>query len=222
MSFLNPITLLLAFIQLGHTHFRVRAFTTTATATYIVTETAARRKQGYFHQSSNENALIHLDNKAIVLSDMLGTVGRVKHHLHHCYSRKQNRSFILPSLSSSSSNSDEEKVEKVETACSNIEENNQEDTIRVRIWRALILKLTSDSKGEITLKELGAIVGQRNLGDLRDHLSHVETQAKTLKNKSKEWRLRRGFPEDWNKRKIDKLRLITRKGKKNIVYIKLG
>ena len=92
------------------------------------------------------------------------------------------------------------------------------DTIRVRIWRALA------PGDELTLKQLGSIVGERQLGDLKDHLSHVEKQAKTLKNKSNQWRERRGLVSIYgdNNRKIEKLRLITRRGKKNIVYIRLG
>ncbi len=92
------------------------------------------------------------------------------------------------------------------------------DTIRVRIWKALA------SGEELSLKELGSIVGERKLGDLKDHLSHVEKQAKTLKNKSNEWRERRGLITVYgrNNRKVEKLRLIIRRGKKNIVYVRLG
>lgn len=99
-------------------------------------------------------------------------------------------------------------------------DNNEEisDTVRVRIWKALA------PGDELTLKKLGSIVGERQLGDLKDHLSHVEKQAKTLKNKSNEWKERRGLVAIYgdNNRKIEKLRLIKRRGKKNIVYIRLG
>ena len=50
----------------------------------------------------------------------------------------------------------------------------QEDTVRVRIWRSLA------SGKEFSLKELGVVVGEGQKGDLRAHLKHVE--AKTMKN----------------------------------------
>mmetsp|Transcript_20977 Transcript_20977/g.44269 ORF Transcript_20977/g.44269 Transcript_20977/m.44269 type:complete len:155 (+) Transcript_20977:134-598(+) len=94
-------------------------------------------------------------------------------------------------------------------------ENN--DTVRVKIWRALV-----SSKGEeMTLKQLGAIVGERRTGELRTHLQHVEKQAKTLRNKNVEWRERRGLSGVESK-PDDKIRIRIRRGKKNKVYIKLG
>lgn len=71
-----------------------------------------------------------------------------------------------------------------------------EDTVRVRIWRALA------PGGEMSLPELTEAVNAGSGGgdrvrithsDLRYHLSHVERQAKTLGNKSGEWRERRGL-----------------------------
>ncbi len=111
-------------------------------------------------------------------------------------------------ISSKSSDDDDDKDDD------KVEEQEVEDTIRVRIWRALA---TGD---ELTLKKLGSLVGERQLGDLKDHLSHVEKQAKTLKNKSQKWRERRGLSS--TDRKVEKLRLITRRGKKNTIFIKLG
>ncbi|KAL7523300.1 hypothetical protein ACHAXR_000116, partial [Thalassiosira sp. AJA248-18] len=70
------------------------------------------------------------------------------------------------------------------------ETNNAEpekDTIRVRIWRALA------SGDELSMTQLCKQVGERNRGDLRSHLKHVERQAKTIRNKSSEWRERRGL-----------------------------
>jgi len=67
---------------------------------------------------------------------------------------------------------------------------------------------------------LGAMVGERRTGELRTHLQHVEKQAKTLKNKNAEWRKRRGLSLSDTKR-VDKLRIRIRRGKKNEVYIKL-
>ena len=92
------------------------------------------------------------------------------------------------------------------------DQQNCQDTIRVRIWNAL-----SSSKGEeVSLRELGSIVGERRFGDLKSHLVHVEKQAKTIGNKSKEWKKRRGLDEHTTKAKIQK-----RIGQKGMVYLKL-
>ena len=91
----------------------------------------------------------------------------------------------------------------------------QEDTIRVRIWRSLA------SGKEFSLKKLGVVVGEGQKGDLKAHLKHVEKQAKTLKNKNIDWRRRRGLPVD-NIKKTNKLRIKTRRGEKNEVYVRLG
>eukprot|EP00536_Pseudo-nitzschia_multiseries_P004161 jgi/Psemu1/9393/gm1.9393_g len=91
-----------------------------------------------------------------------------------------------------------------------------DDTVRVRIWRAL----ASSFGEEITLKELGAIVGERRVGELRSHLQHVEKQSKTLKNKSPEWKERRGL-SDPGMKGADNARIRIRRGKKNEMYVKL-
>jgi hypothetical protein len=91
-------------------------------------------------------------------------------------------------------------------------EEENEDTIRVRIWRALA------SGEELSLKQLGSIVGERK--NLRSHLGHVEKQAKTLKNKSNEWRERRGLSIT-DSQKINKLRVIKRRDRKEI-HVRLG
>ena len=65
----------------------------------------------------------------------------------------------------------------------------EKDTIRVRIWKAL----ASSNGNEITLTQLCKLIGVRNKGDVRSHLIHVERQAKTIQNKSNEWRVRRGL-----------------------------
>lgn len=93
------------------------------------------------------------------------------------------------------------------------ENGSPDDTVRVRIWRALA------SGEELSLSELSKAVGERRLGELRSHLTHVEKQAKTLKKKSEEWRKRRGLPPKDNKK--SKMRLKMRKGKKE-VYVRLG
>ena len=98
-------------------------------------------------------------------------------------------------------------------AVSNDDDETERDTIRVRIWRALA------SGEEISLRKLGQVVGERK--DLNSHLVHVERQAKTLKNKSNEWRARRGL-QTTESSKNNKLRLIRRRGTKNEVYVRLG
>ena len=104
------------------------------------------------------------------------------------------------------------------------EEEGVEDTIRIRIWRALA------SGDELSLSQLGQAVGERRLGELRSHLGHVEKQAKTLRNKSDHWKVRRGLLPDTQSNDNDpspfafkaKVRLKTRKGKKNEILIKLA
>lgn len=84
------------------------------------------------------------------------------------------------------------------------------DTVRVRIWRAL------SKEKEMTLRELGIIVGESNIRDLKFHLLHVEKQAKTLGNKSDEWKIRRNISPE-----IRKAKLAHRRGQKGLVYIKM-
>ncbi len=87
------------------------------------------------------------------------------------------------------------------------------DTIRVRIWKALV---SSSCNGEeLSIRQLGSLVGERRLGDLKSHLVHVEKQAKTVGNKSKEWKQRRGLEEATTKAKIVK-RMV-----KGVQFIKL-
>jgi len=93
-------------------------------------------------------------------------------------------------------------------------EEDDRDTVRVRIWRALA------SGEELSLKELGVATKERSRGDLRAHLRHVEKQAKTLRNKNMEWRKRRGLPTE-NVKIVNKLRIKTRLVKKEM-YIRLG
>lgn len=84
------------------------------------------------------------------------------------------------------------------------------DTVRVRIWRILSMKK------EMSLRQLGCAVGERNIGDLKSHLLHVEKQAKTIGNKSDEWKIRRGISP-----KVRKAKLMSRKGEKGLTYIKM-
>mmetsp|Transcript_1179 Transcript_1179/g.2132 ORF Transcript_1179/g.2132 Transcript_1179/m.2132 type:complete len:242 (-) Transcript_1179:1584-2309(-) len=111
------------------------------------------------------------------------------------------------------------------------EENDEadetpDDTIRVRIWRALA------KHGELSLKELGSLVGERHLGDLQSHLAHVSKQAKTFGNKSNEWKIRRHvyFEESSTDEKNDtasakKLRktvkILKRRGPKGQIFIRM-
>ena len=75
----------------------------------------------------------------------------------------------------------------------------------------------------------------RRMGELRSHLVHVERQAKTLRNKSDEWRIRRGLVRPGDIKSGDKvnedlsplafkkkIRLRMRKGKGNEVFIRLA
>lgn len=99
----------------------------------------------------------------------------------------------------------------------------ENDTIRIRIWKALY----SANGSEISLQQLGNMVGERNMGDLNSHLTHVERQAKTIRNKSDEWKKRRGLVlfncnnEDSSVKVIDKVKLKRRRGDRGITFIRL-
>jgi hypothetical protein len=100
-----------------------------------------------------------------------------------------------------------------------------DDTIRVRIWRALA------KHGELSLKELGSLVGERNLGDLQSHLTHVSKQAKTFGKKSNEWKMRRNvlFESSSNENNDDvvastkklrkRVKILKRRGPKGHIFI---
>ena len=85
------------------------------------------------------------------------------------------------------------------------------DTIRVRIWRIL------SSGEEISVTQLSKQLGESR-SDVRSHLKHVERQAKTIRNKSNEWRVRRGLSPVASPKKMQ---LKKRRGAKNEVFIKL-
>ena len=90
------------------------------------------------------------------------------------------------------------------------------DTVRVRIWREL-----ANGK-ELSLIQLSNAVGERRLGELRSHLTHVEKQAKTIRNKSDEWRMRRGLPPVGNIAGApSKMKLKFRKGNKNEILVRI-
>ena len=85
------------------------------------------------------------------------------------------------------------------------------NTIRVRIWRVL------SSGDEISITQLSKQLGESK-GDVRSHLKHVERQAKTIRNKSDEWRARRGLSSSGVPKKVQ---LKKRRGAKNEVFIRL-
>jgi len=99
-----------------------------------------------------------------------------------------------------------------------VSKSDPEDTVRVRIWQAL----AASSGEELTLKQLGAMVGERRTGELRNHLQHVKKQSQTLQNKKREWKERRGIPTTSDTKRIDKLRIQIRRGQKNELYIRLA
>mmetsp|Transcript_1782 Transcript_1782/g.3148 ORF Transcript_1782/g.3148 Transcript_1782/m.3148 type:complete len:191 (+) Transcript_1782:26-598(+) len=64
-------------------------------------------------------------------------------------------------------------------------------TSRIRLWRML-------TSGEYhTLSSL-AQGTSLSIQEVRHHLEHVIKQARSLKNKSPEWRARRSIPADWD------------------------
>ena len=105
----------------------------------------------------------------------------------------------------------------------------EKDTIRVRIWKALV----SSNNKEISLTQLCKLIGVRNKSDVRSHLIHVERQAKTIQNKSNEWRVRRGLipldidtdSQDGGGSKVSggvkKLKIKRRRGARNEEFIRL-
>jgi hypothetical protein len=109
----------------------------------------------------------------------------------------------------------EPSVSESSTIADPLGTSEDEETIRVRIWRALA------AGEELTLQQLGKAVGHHR--DLRSHLKHVARQAESLTNKSDNWRRRRGLPTDGiEKRNSDKRRLMIRKGnRRNETFVRL-
>ena len=100
--------------------------------------------------------------------------------------------------------------------CRMSSEVDPEDTVRVRIWRAL-----SESPGkELTMKELGTKVGERRPSELWSHLKHVQKQSQTIQNKSSDWKERRGLSA--SKKDLVRWRVQIRRGRKSEIYIKLS
>lgn len=92
----------------------------------------------------------------------------------------------------------------------------KEDTIRVRLWRALV----AANGTELSLRQLGAATGQHK--DLKSHLVHVEKQSKTLQTKSVAWLERRGLSDHYlESKKLGKLRVTSRRDRKE-TFVKLG
>ena len=132
-------------------------------------------------------------------------------------------------LSGSGDQDQEDDISNITNNNTNTQLNEEKDTIRVRIWKAL-----ASSKGdEISLTQLCKLIGVRNKGDVRSHLIHVERQAKTIQNKSNEWRVRRGLlPLDDTNNSQDgsakgrvggakKVKIKRRRGAKNEEFIRL-
>jgi len=105
---------------------------------------------------------------------------------------KQSKSTIPISIccsSGSGGQDQEDDIPNIINNNNNSQPEEEKDTIRVQIWKALILS----NNEEISLTQLCKLIGVRNKGDVRSHLIHVERQAKTIQNKSNEWRVRRGL-----------------------------
>eukprot|EP00434_Breviolum_minutum_P027457 symbB.v1.2.024275.t1/scaffold2284.1/size83445/3 len=67
----------------------------------------------------------------------------------------------------------------------------QEATPRIRLWCTL-------TSGEYHTLSMLAEATSLSLQEVRHHLDHVIKQARSLKNKSAEWRARRQIPEEWD------------------------
>ena len=138
---------------------------------------------------------------------------------------KQSKSTIPVSVYYSSGSSGQDQEGDILNNKNNTQPVEEEkDTIRVRIWKALV----SSNNKEISLTQLCKLIGVRNKGDVRSHLIHVERQAKTIQNKSNEWRVRRGLLpiniDDTDTKVsggIKKLKIKRRRGAKNEEFIRL-
>ena len=138
-------------------------------------------------------------------------------------STSRDHKHILLRLRSSKRTGNNNETDQEDEDESNNSNNTQQpevDTIRVRIWRALAE--SSKSKEEISITQLSKRLGE-NKSDVRSHLKHVERQAKTIRNKSDEWRARRGLsPADGSSGGVPKkVQLKKRRGAKNEVFIRL-
>ena len=126
----------------------------------------------------------------------------------------------------------ENKKNATTLASTHLEQEPEQETIRVRIWRVLVASYGE----ELSLQQLQKLVAGGGNGvnrqTLRDHLTHVGRQAKTLQNKKTQWKARRGFydqataatanDQDTNQpepqparrlpRRMDKIRLHLRRG----------
>jgi len=145
---------------------------------------------------------------------------------------KQSISTIPVSVCYSSGSSDQDQEDDIlnNNNNNNSQPNEEKDTIRVRIWKALV----SSNGTEISLTQLCKLINVRNKGDVRSHLIHVERQAKTIQNKSNEWRVRRGLipidntdtdSQDGSAKGrvggAKKLKIKRRRGAKNEEFIRL-
>lgn len=129
--------------------------------------------------------------------------------------------FSSKNANRADANQDEDKHNTNHVDDPNLADDPEKDTIRVRIWIALA------PGDELSMTQLSKQVGVRR-GDLRSHLTHVERQAKTIRNKKNEWRVRRGLSsldEMGDGGSVGggpkKLRLKMRRGAKNEVFVRL-
>jgi DNA-binding MarR family transcriptional regulator len=106
------------------------------------------------------------------------------------------------------------------------DDDDELDTIRVRIWRVLMERCSSDAydggKRMISLKDLSKALNEK-ISDVKHHLQHVEKQSKTLANKSTEWKERRGIPNEKRNVKLKKRFMTPSVGskKRKEIHIKL-
>lgn len=147
---------------------------------------------------------------------------RAQCRCHHAARTIPARHLLLLSAQSGINDSRDQNVAQSDINDSrdqNVEIGDEpEDTVRVRIWRAL----AAQNGREVSVAQLATNLGERR-SDIRHHLKHVEKQCKTLQSKSTAWRLRRGLPADAENGSTKKLRITTRRGggKRNELFIKL-
>jgi len=132
------------------------------------------------------------------------------------------RSFLVVCHRSTLRVVDDSSLSNPQDEVEDADAEETDDTIRVRIWRALA------SGEELSLAKLSTIVGERR-SDVRHHLGHVEKQAKTISSKSAAWLIRRGLSPDnnsnnnINNNNFQKLRIQQRRGggKRNEIFVRL-
>jgi hypothetical protein len=141
----------------------------------------------------------------------------------HFFLGKQSQSFMVKQRkrkAGSNNSNPRSETNLDDVSISKNDDDIAHDTIRVRIWRALV----SANGEEISLQQLGSLVGERKFSDLRSHLTHVERQANTFANKSAEWKERRGLVKDAGNgtaKGVSKVKIKSRNGNRNKIFIRL-